>query len=211
MSDRHYKTQGVVLRESHLGENGKLLMIFTKDHGKIAVAAKGVKKPGSSMVQLAQLFAYSDLELYRGSSTLYTLTGGTLIEPFRGLTADYGRICAAGKMASMLLRVIQEELPDEDTLRLFLNSLHMVSSGKREPDFTRCVFTLKLIQYEGIAPDPQEIEQSWSRRLLNGTKTALTHIFDAEIDTLFAFTVSEEVQTELEGIASMLSREIAEQ
>lgn len=129
------------------------------------------------MVQLAQLFAYGRLELYRGSSSLYTLTGGSLIEPFRGLTEDYERICAAGGMASVLLKVIQEDLPDVETLRLFLNSLHFISAGKRTPDFTRCVFLLKLIQYQGIAPEPHEIELLWNRKFSEGAKAALEHLF----------------------------------
>ena len=174
-SDRYIKTEGVVLKETPLGENGKLLVLFTKDYGKITAAAKGVKKPGSSMVQLAQLFAYSNLELYRGNSSLYTLTGGRLIEPFCGLTEDYDRIYEAGKMASILLKVIQEDLPDEESLRLFLNSLYLISTGKRKPDFTRCVFLLKLIQYQGVAPEPKEIELLWNQTLSEGAKAAMEH------------------------------------
>ena len=207
-SDRYIKTEGVVLNETPLGENGKLLVLFTKDYGKITAAAKGVKKPGSSMVQLAQLFAYSNLELYRGNSSLYTLTGGRLIEPFCGLTEDYDRICEAGKMASILLKVIQEDLPDEESLRLFLNSLYLISTGKRKPDFTRCVFLLKLIQYQGVAPEPKEIELLWNQTLSEGAKAAMEHLFSAETEDLFSFGVSETVLEELQGIASMLSHEI---
>lgn len=206
--DRHIKTNGIVLKESPLGENGKLLVIFTKNYGKMTVAAKGVKKPGSSMVQLAQLFAYSHLELYRGSSALYTLTGGSLIEPFYGLSEDYDRISEAGKMAYYTLKVIQEDLPDEETLRLLLNGIYFICSGKRKPDFTRCVYLLKLLQYQGIAPEADEIEKLWNRKLLDGTATAIEHIFYSETETLFSFGVSEEVQCELEGIVSMLSHEI---
>lgn len=206
--DRHFKTEGVVLKETPLGENGKLLVFFTKDHGRLTAAAKGVKKTGSSMVQLSQLFAYSHLELYRGSSSLYTLTGGTLIEPFSGLSNDYDRVFEASKMSSMLLKVIQEELPDEDTLRLFLNGLYMISSGKRKPDFTRCVFQLKLIEYQGVAPEPQEIELMWGKKLSESAKAALEHILFADINELFSFGVSESVLAELEGIVSMLSHEI---
>ena len=207
-NDRHFKVNGIVLRETPLGENGKLLVLFTKEYGKISAAAKGVKKPGSSMVQLAQLFAYGNLELYRGSSSLYTLTGGTLIEPFSGLAKEYERLCEAGKMASLLLRVIQEELPDEDSLRLFLNSLYLIAAGRRKPDFMRCMFELKLLQYQGVAPDPEEIGRLWGKPLSQSASAALEHLLTAEGDQLFSFGVSDEVLCELEGIASMLSHEI---
>lgn len=205
---KHIKTEGIVLKETPLGENGKLLVFFTKEYGKISVAAKGVKKPGSSLVQLSQLFAYSRLELYKGNSSLYTLTGGTLIEPFFGLSEDFERISAAGKMSIVLLKVIQEDLPDEETLRLFLNSLYFISSGKRKPEFIKSIFMLKMMQYQGILPEVQEIEEMWRKKLMKGTVNALEHILSSEIGDLFAFGVSDIVYEELESIAEMFSFEI---
>lgn len=205
---KHIKTEGIVLKETPLGENGKLLVFFTKEYGKISVAAKGVKKPGSSLVQLSQLFAYSRLELYKGNSSLYTLTGGTLIEPFFGLSEDFERISAAGKMSIVLLKVIQEDLPDEETLRLFLNSLYFISTGKRKPEFIKIIFMLKMMQYQGILPEVQEIEEMWRRKLMKGTVNALEHILSSEIGDLFAFGVSDIVYEELESIAEMFSFEI---
>lgn len=205
---KHIKAEGIVLKETPLGENGKLLVVFTKEHGRISVAAKGVKKPGSSLVQLSQLFAYSQLELYKGNSTLYTLTGGTLIEPFYGLADDFDRISAAGKMAIALLKVIQEDLPDEETLRLFLNSLYFISTGKREPNFVKNVFMLKMMQYQGILPEVHEIEEIWRKKLEIGTANALEHIFSSAIGGLFAFGVSDTVYGELESIAEMFSFEL---
>lgn len=205
---KHIKTEGIVLKETPLGENGKLLVFFTKEYGKISVAAKGVKKPGSSLVQLSQLFAYSRLELYKGNSSLYTLTGGTLIEPFFGLSEDFERISAAGKMSIVLLKVIQEDLPDEETLRLFLNSLYFISSGKRKPEFIKSIFMLKMMQYQGILPEVQEIEEMWRKKLMKGTVNALEHILSSEIGDFFAFGVSDIVYEELESIAEMFSFEI---
>lgn len=205
---KHIKTEGIVLKETPLGENGKLLVFFTKEYGKISVAAKGVKKPGSSLVQLSQLFAYSRLELYKGNSSLYTLTGGTLIEPFFGLSEGFERISAAGKMSIVLLKVIQEDLPDEETLRLFLNSLYFISSGKRKPEFIKSIFMLKMMQYQGILPEVQEIEEMWRKKLMKGTVNALEHILSSEIGDLFAFGVSDIVYEELESIAEMFSFEI---
>ena len=219
---KHIKTEGIVLKETPLGENGKLLVFFTKEYGKISVAAKGVKKPGSSLVQLSQLFAYSRLELYKGNSSLYTLTGGTLIEPFFGLSEDFERISAAGqmireeenrgKLPHNFLRtdgyVIQEDFPDEETLRLFLNSLYFISTGKRKPEFIKSIFMLKMMQYQGILPEVQEIEEMWRKKLMKGTVNALEHILSSEIGDLFAFGVSDIVYEELESIAEMFSFEI---
>ena len=205
---KSFKTTGIVLKESPLGENGKLLVFFTKDYGKISVVAKGVKKTGSSLVQLSQLFAYSNLELYKGNSNLYTLTGGTLVEPFCGLADDYERISAASEIVVNLLKVIQEDLPDVDTLRLLLNSLHYISTGKRPTDFVVIVFLLKMLQFQGVVPEISEIEHMWNQKLLTGTTEALEHIFYSDISCLFNFGVSDTVKIELNGISKILLSEI---
>lgn len=205
---KSFKTTGIVLKESPLGENGKLLVFLTKDYGKISVVAKGVKKTGSSLVQLSQLFAYSNLELYKGNSNLYTLTGGTLVEPFCGLADEYERISAASEIVVNLLKVIQEDLPDVDTLRLLLNSLHYISTGKRPTDFVVIVFLLKMLQFQGVVPEINEIEHMWNQKLLTGTTEALEHIFYSDISCLFNFGVSETVKNELNGISKILLSEI---
>ena len=205
---KNIKTSGIVLKESNLGENGKLLVFFTKDFGKISVVAKGVKKTGSSLVQLSQLFAYSNLELYKGNSNLYTLTGGSLIESFSGLGEDYDRIASAGEIVLNILKVIQEDLPDIDSLRLLLNSLHFISSGKRSPDFVATIFLLKMLQFQGVVPEIYEIEQRWNQKLNDSTINALEHIFYSELSELFNFGVSDFVKLELKGVSKMLLSEI---
>lgn len=205
---KNIKTSGIVLKESNLGENSKLLVFFTKDFGKISVVAKGVKKTGSSLVQLSQLFAYSNLELYKGNSNLYTLTGGSLIESFSGLGEDYDRIASAGEIVLNILKVIQEDLPDIDSLRLLLNSLHFISSGKRSPDFVSTVFLLKMLQFQGVVPEIYEIEQMWNQKLNDSTINALEHIFYSELSELFNFGVSDFVKMELKGVSKMLLSEI---
>ena len=205
---KNIKTSGIVLKESNLGENGKLLVFFTKDFGKISVVAKGVKKISSSFVQLSQLFAYSNLELYKGNSNLYTLTGGSLIESFSGLGEDYDRIASAGEIVLNILKVIQEDLPDIDSLRLLLNSLHFISSGKRSPDFVAIVFLLKMLQFQGVVPEIYEIEQMWNQKLNDSTINALEHIFYSELSELFNFGVSDFVKMELKGVSKMLLSEI---
>lgn len=205
---KNIKTSGIVLKESNLGENGKLLVFFTKDFGKISVVAKGVKKTGSSLVHLSQLFAYSNLELYKGNSNLYTLTGGSLIESFSGLGEDYDRIASASEIVLNILKVIQEDLPDIDSLRLLLNSLHFISSGKRSPDFVATVFLLKMLQFQGVVPEIYEIEQMWNQKLNDSTINALEHIFYSELSELFNFGVSDFVKMELKGVSKMLLSEI---
>ena len=64
------------------------------------------------------------------------------------------------------------------------------------------------MQYQGILPEVQEIEEMWRKKLMKGTVNALEHILSSEIGDLFAFGVSDIVYEELESIAEMFSFEI---
>ena len=50
---------------------------------------------------------------------------------------------------------------------------------------------LKMMQYQGILPEVQEIEEMWRKKLMKGTVNALEHILSSEIGDLFAFGVSD--------------------
>ena len=44
-----YVTDGVILRRVDYGESDRVLTVLTRDHGKLGVIARGVRKPGSRM------------------------------------------------------------------------------------------------------------------------------------------------------------------
>lgn len=58
------KTEGVVLRGWRLSETSKILSIFTRDHGKIRVVAKGALGPKSKFKGCIESLAHIDLIYY---------------------------------------------------------------------------------------------------------------------------------------------------
>ena len=43
----YFKTEGVILSRRNFGESDRILTIFTRDHGKLTLLAKGVRRPKS--------------------------------------------------------------------------------------------------------------------------------------------------------------------
>jgi DNA repair protein RecO (recombination protein O) len=123
---------GIVLKEMPLGEADKLLTVFSREQGRISVVAKGAKKPGSRFLAAASAFAYSDMELVKGRS-MYVLRNANIISPFYGLREDLDVLTAAAETARLTLKVIQEDLPDPETLELLLKVLSFLEQKKRSP------------------------------------------------------------------------------
>ena len=187
---------GIVLKEMPLGEADKLLTVFSREEGRIAVVAKGAKKPGSRFLAAASVFAYSDMELVKGRS-MYVLRNAGIIHSFYGLREDYDVLTAASEAARITLKVIQDELPDPEALDLLLKTLSFLEQKKRSPRLMETVFIIRLLSIQGMIADIGSMDPSGSLRLLPGTRAAFDYICTAPADKLFAFQVSDEVAQEL--------------
>ena len=186
---------GIVLKEMPLGEADKLLKVFSREEGLITVVAKGAKKSGSRFLAAASVFAYSDMELVKGKS-MYVLKNAKLIESFYGLREDLDILTAAADIGKMTLKVIQEDLPDEESLELLLKALALLEK-KRDPLFVKAVFTIRLLWFQGMIGSPEEMTPDEMKRLLPGTLAAFKHICSCDEDKLFAFKLSEEALKDL--------------
>lgn len=187
---------GIVLKEMPLGEADKLLTVFSKEQGRISVVAKGAKKPGSRFLAAASVFAYSDMELVKGRS-MYVLRNANIISSFYGLREDFDILTSAAEIAKLTLKVIQEELPDPETMELLLKVLSFLEHKKRSPKLIEAVFTIRLLCIQGMITDLNSMDPGGAFKLRSGTRAAFDYICTAPQEKLFAFQVSSEVEQEL--------------
>ena len=149
------QTKGIVLRETYTGEADKKLTILTKTYGKIAVSARGARKPKSKFMASAQLFTYSSFIIYDGGR-FYSIAQADVIENFFELRADYTRLCLSQYFAEMCDKTTPYNAPCDDILHLLLISLSSLAKGVRTPLLIARAFEFKFFQLSGVAP---EVEQ----------------------------------------------------
>ncbi len=144
--------KGLVLRERSYGENDKFLDILTDKAGLIEVSAKGVKKPNSKNASVSQCFCYAEYCL-NDSGGRYSLNSAEPIRMFYDLSRDIERFALANYFAEMLLYIATQEAPNNEVMRLALNSLHFLSLGNREPLALKSIFELRLLSEIGLIPN----------------------------------------------------------
>ena len=188
--------KGIVLKEMPLGEADKLLTVFSEE-GRISVVAKGAKKPGSRFLAAASVFALSDMELVKGKS-MYIMRNAVMIRSFYGLREDYDLLTTASSIVKAVASVVQENLPDPETLELLVRALTILEDKKRTPDFTEAVFLTRLIYIQGMLGNPGEAVPGWNS-LQPGTRMALEHICSAPPQKVFAFGLTPECEAELKA------------
>ncbi len=145
-----YKDEGVVLRTIKLGEADRIVTLFMRENGKVRAVAKGIRKTKSRFGGRLEPFTRADLMLYRGRKDLDTITAVDVIEPFRGLRADYERVMAANALAEMVEKITPDRERAFPTYALLVGGLDALAGGRG--DSVVPAFLIKLLSICGFHP-----------------------------------------------------------
>lgn len=143
---RDIKTQGIVLRRTNYGEADRILNIITPE-GKLAVTAKGVRKPRSKLAGGVEMFTLSDLQVHMGRGELGVLTSAKMVWHFGEILKDYDKMQLAGTM----LKKIGAAAEMVETARFFEITLDVLDGLDNGTDIrlVEAWFWLNLIRASG--------------------------------------------------------------
>lgn len=144
-----YKAEAIVLRSRVYGEADRILVLYTKEVGKLSAIAKGVRKTTSRLRGAVQLFNHTQLVLYTGK-TLDTVTQGEAEEQFSYLEQDLELFTAASYCAELVDRLTPDREPQPRVFYLILSTLRALKDGN--PELVARVFELKLLDILGYRP-----------------------------------------------------------
>ena len=144
--------RGVVVRESTYGESDKCITVLTDSLGAIPVICKGAKNYKSRFLVCAQLFCYSEFELYaRGN--VYWIKEASLIENFFALRSDITSLSLAQYFCEAAGDVTRENMSDDGILSLLLNSLFALSKKLVPYEQIKATYEIRLCALAGFCPD----------------------------------------------------------
>ena len=144
--------KGVVLRETTIGDYDKIMTVLTAEYGKLSVFARGAKRLKSQLFISTQLFAYSEMNLYKSTNTYY-LQSADLIENFYHIRDTLEGSARAGYLADVAADIAVENQNEKELLRLVLNSLHAISLNKKPFAQIKSVFELRAAAIAGFMPN----------------------------------------------------------
>lgn len=144
--------QGLVLRVTDYNDRDALLTVLTRNHGKLTVKARGLRRKNSPLTAPCQLLAYGEFTLfeYRG---MYTINEAASIELFQSLRRDLLKLSLGTYFAQVAEVISQEDMPNPELLSLVLNCLHGLSKLELPEDQVKAVFELRAACLAGYTPD----------------------------------------------------------
>lgn len=146
------RIQGLVMRVTFYNDNDALLNILTKDHGKLTVKARGLRRKNSPLIAPCQLLAFGEFTLfeYRGA---YTINEAHSIELFQSLRKDLQKLALGTYFAQVAEVLSQEDMPNQELLPLVLNCLFALSDLDLSLAQVKAVFELRSTCMAGYTPD----------------------------------------------------------
>lgn len=114
-----YKTRGIILKRTNLGEADRIVTIFTEKLGKIKVVAKGVRKTLSKMAGHLEPFCLTKLQIAEGRN-LDIICGAEVEECFMGIRSDLGKTQTCFYIAEIIDKMIEEQVPHPEIFELLV-------------------------------------------------------------------------------------------
>ncbi len=147
-----YRTTGIVIGRTNLGEADRIIRLITPDHGKLSAIARGVRKVKSRTAGHLELFGEVELVLATGRGNLDVVTSARLAWYPHQLTGEYQALGLAYTFASALDRLAQERQAQPELYAHLKQALHVVNAGASGP-LAELWFKLRLLHLAGFRPE----------------------------------------------------------
>ena len=144
--------QGIVLRVTDYNDRDALLTVLSRNHGKLTVKARGLRRKNSPLIASSQLLAFAEFTLFEYRSQ-YTINEAHSIELFQGLRRDLTKLSLGTYFAQAAELISQEDLPNPELQSLVLTCLYALDKLEISQELIKAVFELRCACLAGYTPD----------------------------------------------------------
>ena len=215
-----------MIKEMSVGENDRLVTLFTRDYGIIRAFAAGAKSIKSKKGTATSLLTYGSFTILKKKET-YKIYEATPVRLFFGVGSEIDVLSLAQYFCELCGVLVASGIPDGEFLRLILNSLHFLTKEKRYPPLIKAITELRAAALAGYMPNLVACDgcgkfeddimyfdvrdgkllcaecKSQTGGLIPLDRTilsAMRHIVYSEFSRLYSFTVPEESADKLSEI-----------
>lgn len=144
-----YRDAGVVLRTYKLGEADRIIVLYTRGHGKVRAVAKGVRRTKSRFGSRLEPGSVIQLQLFEGRN-LDIVTQVETAQLHAGLRADMDRFARATVLLEIVDQIGLEDETNPALFALLTGALAELDRGGNP--LVVPAFAAKVLRLEGVQP-----------------------------------------------------------
>ncbi len=144
------KLSGIVLGGVSVGENDKILNVFTIEQGVVSAKIKGVKKAGAKLKFASQPFCFAEF-IFAKTGKNRTVIGASLIESFYPLREEITKLYAGSVVLEYCKKFLKEGIESKELFTLTINSLKNLAYLEQSAEYFLCDFLIKSLAFSGYA------------------------------------------------------------
>lgn len=174
---RSYTVEGIILKKSKVGEADHIITLFTREHGKMAVIAKGVRKITSKRAGSLQLFNHVKVSIVPGKTSLSTLAEVQVINAFPTWRRQLGRVTLAFQLCEIIDKLTVDNQAHPEIFDLLSSALSQIQFLQIHWSQTSDSWLVQIVQELGFLPDDKPFQgdiqkyiEDLSERPLNSPK-----------------------------------------
>ncbi len=218
------RVTGIVLSAVPQGEYDKRITLLTRQRGKITAFARGVRRPGNSLMAACSPFAFGDFYVYRGK-TSYSLNKAEISNYFRDMASDYDKAMYGFYFLEVCDYFGLEGQDESNLIKLVYAALKALEKGLIDIRLIKSIFDLKMLYLNGTYPDVFKCDKCGSKKDLSlisvkdsvvycsecardetvlgsvinpAALYAMQYVITASVEKLFSFTLADGIAGQFE-------------
>ena len=126
-------TEGIVLRQRKIANNRRMIVLFTKQYGKLSAGTSVNEKSRSKAALALRPFTYAEYDIFKGRDA-YSINSAQAKRSFYSIGEDIDRFMNASAFIEYLDKVLEEGAPSPKLFDLSLEFLQSVSECRSGSD-----------------------------------------------------------------------------
>lgn len=147
-----YALTALNLRTYPLGENDKLVVVFSRERGVVRLAARGARKTGNKWAGRLEPLARNALQVSRGRGSIEVLTTADTRVSGAALMGDLDRVMTGLRLAEVTRALLPEAEPHPEVFDAFETTLDLLME-RVSPAVAGLWYELFILDASGYRPE----------------------------------------------------------
>lgn len=174
MKPHSYTSEGIILGRRNYGEADRILSVYSKEHGRIALMAKGIRKPKSRKRGHLEIFSLLNFQAIKGHG-IDLMTEADITDDFKEIRKSLSKISLAYYFMEVIGKITHEGEKNEELYSLILSSLDNLKKEtqlkKLRFDFIHELLTIMGYWPQGkVLPNPDEVLEEVIERQISSVR-----------------------------------------